>query len=108
MRLIKLCLVPFVDLKKQYDNIKTEIDNAIQNVIDETVFIKGKYVNTFEKEYAKQYNVKHCISCGNGTDAIYITLKSLNIGPGDEVILLQTHGYQLQKQFHKQVQSLFL
>ena len=78
--------VPFVDLKKQYDNIKTEIDIAIQNVIDETAFIKGKYVNTFEKEYAKQYNVKHCISCGNGTDAIYITLKSLNIGPGDEVI----------------------
>ena len=44
--------------KKTMYNIKTEIDIAIQNVIDETAFIKGKYVNTFEKEYAKQYNVK--------------------------------------------------
>ena len=51
-----------------------------------TAFIKGKYVKTFEESYANLYGVKHCISCANGTDAIYISLKSIGIGPGDEVI----------------------
>lgn len=78
--------IPFVDLKAQYQSIKTEIDTAIQNVIDETAFIKGKYVQQFEEEYAQSYGVKHVISCANGTDAIYITLKALGVGSGDEVI----------------------
>ena len=78
--------IPFVDLKAQYNSLKTEIDNSIQDVINESAFIKGKYVEKFEKEYAKAYGVKHCISCANGTDAIYISLKALGIGPGDEVI----------------------
>jgi len=78
--------IPFVDLKAQYQSIKTEIDTAIQNVIDETAFIKGKYVQKFEEEYAQRYGVKHVISCANGTDAIYITLKALGVGSGDEVI----------------------
>ncbi|MFZ2631291.1 MAG: DegT/DnrJ/EryC1/StrS family aminotransferase [Desulfosalsimonadaceae bacterium] len=78
--------VPFVDLKAQYQSIKPEIDRAIQNVINETAFIKGKYVQRFEEEYAAAYGVKHCISCANGTDAIYISLKALGIGPDDEVI----------------------
>ena len=78
--------IPFVDLKTQYHSIKEEIDTAIQNVISETAFIKGKYVQKFEEEYADAYGVKHVISCANGTDAIYITLKAMGIGPGDEVI----------------------
>jgi len=78
--------IPFVDLKAQYLSIKSEIDAAIQNVISETAFIKGKYVQKFEEEYADAYGVKHCISCANGTDAIYITLKALGIGQGDEII----------------------
>ena len=78
--------IPFVDLKKQYQSIKSEIDLAIQSVINETAFIKGKYVQNFEKEFAKANDVTHCISCGNGTDAIYITLKALGVGSGDEVI----------------------
>jgi dTDP-4-amino-4,6-dideoxygalactose transaminase len=78
--------VPFVDLKAQYLALKSEIDPAIQAVINETAFIGGKYVEGFEKAYAEKYSVKHCISCANGTDAIYITLKALGIGPGDEVI----------------------
>ena len=78
--------IPFVDLKAQYKSIKTEIDKAIQNVINETAFIKGKYVQKFEEEYAREYGVKHVISCANGTDAIYIALKALGIGDGDEVI----------------------
>jgi dTDP-4-amino-4,6-dideoxygalactose transaminase len=78
--------IPFVDLKAQYSTIKTEIDEAIQSVINETAFIKGKYVDKFEKEYSDKYGIKHCIGVANGTDAIYISLKALGIGPGDEVI----------------------
>jgi len=78
--------IPFVDLKAQYYSIKEEIDGSIQNVINDSAFIKGKYVQQFEEDYADVYDVKHCISCANGTDAIYITIKALGIGPGDEVI----------------------
>lgn len=78
--------IPIVDLKTQYHTIKAEIDSAIQNVINETAFIRGKYVNNFELNFAQSYGVKHCIGVGNGTDAIYIALKMLGIGVGDEVI----------------------
>ncbi len=78
--------IPFVDLKAQYQSIKKEIDEAIQSVIENTAFIKGKYVQQFEEDYAEAYGVKHVVSCGNGTDALYITLKAMDIGPGDEVI----------------------
>jgi dTDP-4-amino-4,6-dideoxygalactose transaminase len=78
--------VPFLNLKTQYTNLKPEIDKAIENVISETAFIKGKYVDQFEKEFATAYGVKHCIGVANGTDAIYIILKMLGIGAGDEVI----------------------
>jgi dTDP-4-amino-4,6-dideoxygalactose transaminase len=78
--------VPFVDLKAQYLSIKSEIDPAIQTVISETAFVGGKYVEGFEKAFAEKFGVKHCVSCANGTDAIYISLKALGIGPGDEVI----------------------
>jgi dTDP-4-amino-4,6-dideoxygalactose transaminase len=78
--------IPFVDLKKQYLSIKKEIDSAIDNVINETAFIGGKYVEKFEKEFAELYGVKHCVSVANGTDSLYIIMKMLGIGPGDEVI----------------------
>ena len=78
--------IPFVNLKAQYAKIKTEIDDAIHNVIKDTAFIRGKFVEKFEEDYSKAYGVKNVISCGNGTDAIYISLKALGIGKGDEVI----------------------
>ncbi|MEE2687231.1 MAG: DegT/DnrJ/EryC1/StrS family aminotransferase [Chloroflexota bacterium] len=78
--------VPFVDLKAQYKNIKKEIDTAISRVIAETAFVRGQYVEQFEKLYAKAYGIPYCISCGNGTDAIYVALKALGIGKNDEVI----------------------
>jgi dTDP-4-amino-4,6-dideoxygalactose transaminase len=78
--------VPLVDLKAQYVAHKSEIDGAIANVIRDTAFIRGKYVTEFEEAYTRKYGVKHCISVANGTDAIYITLKMLGIGPGNEVI----------------------
>jgi dTDP-4-amino-4,6-dideoxygalactose transaminase len=78
--------IPFVDLKAQYRTIKPEIDLAIQSVIAETAFIGGKYVNDFNSKFAKAIGVKHCIGVANGTDAIYIVMKMLGIGTGDEVI----------------------
>jgi dTDP-4-amino-4,6-dideoxygalactose transaminase len=78
--------IPFADLKAQYHSIKDEIDTAIKNVIQDTAFIKGKYVKKFEKDYAKAYGTKHCIGVSNGTDALYVVQKALGIGPGDEVI----------------------
>jgi dTDP-4-amino-4,6-dideoxygalactose transaminase len=78
--------VPFVDLKTQYLSLKTEMDAAIQGVLENTAFVGGKPVEAFEKAYAEKYGMKHCVSCANGTDAIYITLKALGIGFGDEVI----------------------
>ena len=78
--------IPFVDLKAQYDSIKSEIDVAIERVLTETSFIKGKYVTEFEQNFANKCGINYCVSCANGTDAIYIALKTLGVGPGDEVI----------------------
>ena len=78
--------IPFVDLKAQYDSIKNEIDQAICNVIEDSSFIGGKYLKSFENNFANYIEVKHCIGVGNGTDALFIALKSLGIKDGDEVI----------------------
>ena len=78
--------VPFVDLKLQYQNHQTGIDGAIAAVISETAFVRGKYVAEFEKNFADYAGARFCISCGNGTDAIFVSLKMLGIGAGDEVI----------------------
>lgn len=78
--------IPFVDLKSQYLSIKEDIDAAISGVIEQTAFIGGKYVKEFEKKFAELYGVKHVISCANGTDSLYIIMKMLGIGAGDEVI----------------------
>ena len=78
--------IPLVDLKTQYGSIKGEIDAAIASVLQDAVFIKGKYVDEFERHFADYLGIRHCIGVGNGTDAIFIELKALGIGPGDEVI----------------------
>lgn len=78
--------VPFVDLSEQYQSIRPAIDGAIASVIGETTFIGGRFVTEFEAQFAKAYGVKHVVSCGNGTDSLYIIMKMLGIGPGDEVI----------------------
>jgi len=75
------------DLKKEYLNIKEEIDNAIKSCIDNTRFIGGEEVQKFEEEFAKEVSKKYCISCANGTDALYIALKSFNLRKNDEVIV---------------------
>lgn len=78
--------IPFVDLKAQYDSIKKEIDLVLSNVICDGAFIGGAYVKNFEQNFADYIGVKHCVGVGNGTDALFIALKALNIGKGDEVI----------------------
>lgn len=75
-----------VDLKRQYDKIKPEVDQAIQNVINSTAFINGPAVQEFSTALAKYLNVKHVIPCANGTDALQIALMALGLQPGDEVI----------------------
>lgn len=78
--------IQMVDLKSQYLRIRTEVNAAIQGVIDSTSFIKGGEVALFEEELAAYLEVKHVISCGNGTDALQIALMALDLKPGDEVI----------------------
>jgi dTDP-4-amino-4,6-dideoxygalactose transaminase len=78
--------VPFVDLQPQYQKLKTEIDSAIFSTLQESNFIGGYRVTQFENDFAKLIGAKHCIGVANGTDAIYIVLKMLGIGNGDEVI----------------------
>src|SRR6266480_6297400 len=78
--------VPFVDLHAQYLAIKAEIDSAIAEVIAQSAFIRGKHVDAFEQAWAQTLKVKHCISCANGTDALYIAMRGLGIKAGDEVI----------------------
>jgi len=75
-----------VDLISQYKAIKEEVDTAILEVIENAQFIKGPQVVAFEEELATYLQVKHVISCANGTDALQIALMALDLSPGDEVI----------------------
>ena len=75
-----------VDLKTQYLNIRSEIDNSIKSVLDSTAFIRGPEVKQFEKELQHYLNVNHVISCANGTDALQIAMMALGLKSGDEVI----------------------
>ena len=78
--------IQMVDLASQYKKIKTEVDQGIQEVIDSTSFIKGPKVRSFEQHLADYLNIKHIISCGNGTDALQVAMMALGLKPGDEVI----------------------
>lgn len=78
--------IPFADLYSQYLSIKPEIDEAISTVIRDSAFIRGPFVERFETEFAQALGVSHCVSCANGTDALYIAMHALGVRPGDEVI----------------------
>jgi dTDP-4-amino-4,6-dideoxygalactose transaminase len=78
--------VPFADLHAQYLMIKDDIDAAIAAVIRDSAFIRGPFVDAFERDFAKAMGVSHCVSCANGTDAIYIAMHALGVRPGDEVL----------------------
>ncbi len=78
--------IQMVDLKTQYEKIKTEVDSAIQQVIENTTFINGPEVKSFQADLEKYLGVKHVIPCANGTDALQIAMMALDLKPGDEVI----------------------
>lgn len=75
----------FRDLKIQYQNLKSEIDASIQTVIESSAFILGKPVLEIENKLAEYVGRKHCVACGNGTDALQLALMAWGIGPGDAV-----------------------
>ncbi|WP_048091861.1 aminotransferase class I/II-fold pyridoxal phosphate-dependent enzyme [Geoglobus acetivorans] len=79
-------MIQFVDLRKEYQEIKEETDQAIQRVLERGWFILGKELETFEKEFSSYIGVKHAIGVNSGSDALYLAIKALGIGPGDEVI----------------------
>jgi dTDP-4-amino-4,6-dideoxygalactose transaminase len=78
--------IQMVDLRSQYLNIKSEIDNGIQDVIDSCAFINGPAVSSFQKGLEQYLGVKHVIPCANGTDALQVSMMALGLQPGDEVI----------------------
>lgn len=78
--------IPFVDLHAQYLTIKSEIDTVIADVIHTSAFIRGPYVQKFEEGFSAAVGTKHCVSCANGTDSLYIAMHALGVSLGDEVI----------------------
>ncbi len=82
-----MAAIKFLDLHAQYLSIKSEIDDAIAAVINDTAFIGGKYVTSFEEEFATYQDAAFCVGAGNGTDALEIALESFDLAPGSEVIV---------------------
>ena len=77
----------FRDLKAQYQALKPDIDKAISEVVEQCNFISGSQVSDLEKELADYVGVKHCITCGNGTDALTMIMMAWNIKDGDAVFV---------------------
>ena len=78
--------IRMADLNAQYLNIKNEIDSAIQDVINSSLFVKSPVVRKFENALSEYLEANHVIACGNGTDALQISLMALDLKAGDEVI----------------------
>src|SRR6202008_736220 len=79
-------MIPFLDLKEQYQRIKPEIDAAITQVVDSAHFVLGPQVAAFEERFAAYCDVKHCSAVNSGTSALHLALLAAGVGPGDEVI----------------------
>lgn len=79
--------IPFLKLERMHAEIRNEILSAFEKIYDKNIFILGDSVTAFEREFAKYCNVAHCISCGNGLDALSIILRGYDIGEGDEIIV---------------------
>jgi len=78
--------IPFVDLHAQYLSIKSEVDEAISDVILRSAFVRGPYVESFEANFAEVMGRTHCVSCANGTDSLFVAMHALGVRSGDEVI----------------------
>lgn len=98
----------FRDLRRQYEYLKDEIDKEILDVINSASFISGKQVEKLEKQLAEFVGVNHCITCGNGTDALNLALMAWNIGAGDAVFVPDFTFLHQEKLLHIMEQCLFL
>jgi dTDP-4-amino-4,6-dideoxygalactose transaminase len=81
-----LNIIPPLDLGRQYQTLQTEINTAVLSVLASSQYIGGPIVAQFEQAFADYIKTPFCISCNSGTDALYLALRALEIGPGDEVI----------------------
>ena len=79
-------MIPFIDLRREYQEIKDEIDQAIQRVLESGWFILGNELRQFEKEFSSYIGAKYGIGVNSGSDALYLAVKALGIGRGDEVV----------------------
>ena len=79
--------IPFVDLKAQYRQIKDEVHEALTKVMENTAFVLGDAVSSFEAVFAAHHGAKHCVAVSNGTAALHAAMLALGVGPGDEVIV---------------------
>lgn len=79
-------MIPFLDLKAQYQSIKSEIDAAVLGVLASGQYVLGEEVIRLEQEFADYCNVKHAIAVNTGTSALHLSLLAAGVGPGDEVI----------------------
>ncbi len=79
--------IPFLDLKAPHQELRAELQQAFNDVLDSGWFIQGNQLQAFEQEYAAYCHVKHCIGVGNGLDALHLILRAYGIGAGDEVIV---------------------
>jgi len=80
-------MIKFLDLSAQYQTIKTELDQQIQSVIENSAFIGGNYVKQFETGFSSYVGAKYCVGVGNGTDALEISIEALNMPMGSEIIV---------------------
>lgn len=79
--------IPFLDLKAPHQELRRELEQAFNDVLDSGWFIQGNQLEAFEGEYATYCGVKHCVGVGNGLDALHLILRAYDIGMGDEVIV---------------------
>ena len=80
-------MIKFLDLGETYSELKAEIDTSIKRVLKSGLYIGGREVDLFESEYATYCNASYCTAVGNGLDALFLALKAMEVGPGDEVIV---------------------
>lgn len=84
---MKQTMIPFVDLKSQYNSLKKVMDLAMLSVVENTRFIQGSDVRDFEKNFAQYLDAKHCIAVNSGTDALILGINALGLHEGDEIIV---------------------
>lgn len=78
--------IPPIDLARQYQHIEKQVSGAVQEILTSGRYIGGLAVQSFEEQFAAYMSTRECIACNSGTDALYLALRALEIGPGDEVI----------------------